>query len=420
MKSFRSLSSRQAGMIFFILLLGFMCSLSTLAQHSIQGKIIDAKSKEAIPGVNIRVNGTWAGTSTDASGNFYIELYENEHELMLSHLSYKNKLIDTRTQKRPLLIELEANEYSVGEVSVRAGSIQSITADKPLFVFDYEFYEDKLMVLANHNRNIFKPWLYLFNYQGDSITSLRLDKGSGLYKDCTDQVHLLSNRLIEQTYFDGQNIRLLYPYPIHMMDSILTPCYEQLSPNYYFHQYLYRNQVLIYYFLNAETSRDGILAIVQDSMKMVQAREEVRFASMGTYSWSDSVFADMIFYKPVYAPLYKIDNQLYIFDLTNGLVRQFNSDGQELEPMKISWHHDKYLRKEIIVDELQAKAYAHFQRNGISTLRSINLKNGELENTYKVPTLAFIEKIRINNGYIFFLYKATVNDSYKRLYKMKL
>jgi len=319
-----------------------------------------------------------------------------------------------------MLISLEAKNYDIGEVNVEAGRIIDLIEKKPLYVFDFEFYEGHLLLLANKYRSILNTRLYLMNYQGDTIASIDPGKGNALYKDCMDQVHLLSKRSIEQIYYDGADLLLPYSYPIQMLDSVLKPCSERLNATYFFYQYLYKNQVLIYYYFDAARHQDGVLTVVQDSLKMVQARDELRFSTMGDYSWSDSIFAAMVYYKPVFAPLHKIGSNLYLFDLTNGIIREYSSEGKEIAQHPVSWHKDASLKKEIFTDEFTGKAYAHFIKNGISTLRLINLQTGELRNSYKIPSFHFVEKIKINHDIIFFLYKDNVNDEYKKLFKMPI
>lgn len=395
-------------------------SLSVVSQTLLEGEIIDKSTGENLPGVHIRIQNSWDGTTSDKNGKFRIEYYENETEIIISHISYRTKIIKIGELKEPVIIELEQKSYDIGEVNVEEGRIVDLIEKKPLYVFDFEFYEGNLLLLANKYRRMVDTRLYLMNYQGDTITSIDPGKGNGLYKDCMDQVHLLSKKSIEQIFYDGKELLLPYSYPIQMLDSVLKPCSEHLSASYFFYQYLYKNQVLIYYYFNAANHQDGILTIVQDSAKMVQARDELRFSTMGDYSWSDSIFAAMIYYKPVFAPLHKIGSSLYLFDLTNGVIREYSSEGTEISMVTINWHKDPSLKKEIFTDEFTGKAYAHFIRNGITTLRQIDLKSGELRESYKIPELHFVEKIKINHNIIFFLYKDNVNDEYKKLYKMPI
>ncbi len=54
--------------IFFLL----TCSLIAQQVGNISGKVVDAKTGEALPGVNIILKGTYYGAATDINGKFRI------------------------------------------------------------------------------------------------------------------------------------------------------------------------------------------------------------------------------------------------------------------------------------------------------------------------------------------------------------
>ena len=57
---------------------------------TISGKIIDAKSSEPLPGVNILVKGTYYGTATGANGQFRItNIATGSYDVEISMIGYK-------------------------------------------------------------------------------------------------------------------------------------------------------------------------------------------------------------------------------------------------------------------------------------------------------------------------------------------
>lgn len=73
--------------------LSVLSALTTLAQTgTIQGVIKDVKTKEAIIGGTVRVDGTQLGASTDVEGNFTIaNVPSGTHKIIVSYISYKTK-----------------------------------------------------------------------------------------------------------------------------------------------------------------------------------------------------------------------------------------------------------------------------------------------------------------------------------------
>ena len=56
---------------------------------TIRGVVKDARTGEALPGVNIQVKGTLLGTSTDTDGAYFLELAPGDYTLVFSFIGYK-------------------------------------------------------------------------------------------------------------------------------------------------------------------------------------------------------------------------------------------------------------------------------------------------------------------------------------------
>jgi TonB-linked outer membrane protein, SusC/RagA family len=71
------------------LLLALFLSPSTQAQtsHTVKGKVTDSKG-EALRGVTVTVKGTTTGTSTDASGNYTLQVPNDQVTLVFSNIGY--------------------------------------------------------------------------------------------------------------------------------------------------------------------------------------------------------------------------------------------------------------------------------------------------------------------------------------------
>jgi len=91
------------------------CCASAFAQKlTVKGHITDAASKEAIPGVSVRIKGSSAGTATDANGQFTISATAND-QLMISYTGYKSLTI-TVGNRSSIDITLEKDINSLNEV----------------------------------------------------------------------------------------------------------------------------------------------------------------------------------------------------------------------------------------------------------------------------------------------------------------
>lgn len=108
-------------LLFFLLML----PLTALAQATLEGKVVDAKSKQSLPGVNVVVQGTQSGVSTDLDGNFKIGKLKKGDKLVFSFVGYKNQTITFDGQKSvTVTMEEEANTLQEVVVQVGYGSVK--------------------------------------------------------------------------------------------------------------------------------------------------------------------------------------------------------------------------------------------------------------------------------------------------------
>ena len=108
--------------LFYLLMINSVFSQDT---KSLQGRIIDSKSKEPLIGTNVIIKGTAQGSATNVDGEFFItDLSQSMVNLQVSYIGYKTKTISDIELKDGLnsdiVIELDADVISVTEVKVQA------------------------------------------------------------------------------------------------------------------------------------------------------------------------------------------------------------------------------------------------------------------------------------------------------------
>lgn len=94
--------------------------ISVLAQSSLSGSVLDSKSKQPIPGVNVVVQGSTNGTSTDFDGKFQLSNLKKGDKIVFSFIGYKNAIVNYESQKS-LTISLEEDANELKEVVVQTG-----------------------------------------------------------------------------------------------------------------------------------------------------------------------------------------------------------------------------------------------------------------------------------------------------------
>ena len=108
----------------FIWVLFFLigCSYAASAQRTVSGTVSDPAGNR-MPGVNVIVKGTSAGTSTDANGQYSISMGENETILVFSFIGFTTQEVDAGT-RTTVDITLAEDLQELGEVVVTALGVE--------------------------------------------------------------------------------------------------------------------------------------------------------------------------------------------------------------------------------------------------------------------------------------------------------
>ncbi len=75
--------------LLFMTLLIF--GVNAKAQQKIKGKVVDAQTSEALPGVNVVVANTTIGAVTNRDGKYEITVPANTDSLLFSYIGYLHK-----------------------------------------------------------------------------------------------------------------------------------------------------------------------------------------------------------------------------------------------------------------------------------------------------------------------------------------
>ena len=103
-------------LLFLFLLLPF----SILAQNSLSGVVVDKKSNQPLPGVNVTVQGASNGTSTDFDGKFQLAGLKSGDKIVFSFIGYTDQTITFSGQKS-VSVSLDEAANQLQEVVVQVG-----------------------------------------------------------------------------------------------------------------------------------------------------------------------------------------------------------------------------------------------------------------------------------------------------------
>ncbi|RTY96104.1 TonB-dependent receptor [Flavobacterium sp. GSN2] len=103
-----------------LLILVLLLPFSVLAQNIVGGTVLDKVSGQPIPGVNINVQGTNNGVSTDFDGKYQLSNVKRGDKIVFSYIGYTNTVV-TYVAQNSLNVSLEEDANQLKEVVIQVG-----------------------------------------------------------------------------------------------------------------------------------------------------------------------------------------------------------------------------------------------------------------------------------------------------------
>ena len=398
--------------------------------HFFYGKIIEQATGRAIANVNLSVARSHTATVTDKLGAFSLYVDSLPASLVVSSVGFETKTILLDETSFSLTLYLFRKASDLREVEIKATLNEPFFKDEHFAVLDYE-PDSNLIYLLIYKDRLSKAELICKSLTGDTVaTSAPFHfTPQKLFKDCLGIVHVLSHDSGFQVYRQGRQLHLIHPVGLKKFEDVLKNCVAATSQVIFFQKVTDHGLGVEYYGINRKTLLKQTISQVRDEKKMKMLRRNSDDAMM---LWSakppdsrdDFVtwnYVHKILYRPVKSSLYRIGSYICIFNTPDRQMEFYDSVGNfsyklalEAENIKDGrWTHD------ILADETSDLVYTTFLRNGICSLYRVDLNSGELK---KRLTLFhnYPEKIRVYNGWVYYLYNVPGEPDNKMLFRQKL
>lgn len=425
----------------------------------VTGVVWDKASGAPIENANITVKGTSRGSISNAMGKFRLKVNSLPFYLEISHVGFETKtLVFEHKPLQEVQVYLEQRSEPLSEVVITSQRIDTLFADRNYDVLDYELTERGILLLV-YKARLSRAELLLQDYAGKNQQRLQVlpMKPLALYKDCLNEVHILSREQSFQVAIDD-DLTLLPPYGIETFNEVLGGCNFKIGDKLYFEDFHFYDLIKRFYYIDASENAAHLLKEVRDEEKirfLSQNPENMAINSSMVESQllgsmrglkSDTAalnairnlttelrFNKMAFLSKIYAPVYSLDDSILLFNHPENKIEFYDTSNALLGTTDIDYHlagdkegkpgllyafakSSKWLQ-EVYVDEIKSKAYTLYQSmNGTRQLLEIDLKTGETEFRLSIP-FPYVQKIKIRNGQVFFIYKGYGEGQKKKLFR---
>lgn len=401
-----------------VFIMAGLCGLSPVDGQILNGRVKNSLTGEPISGATLMIKGTTIGTATGTDGLFSLSLSGVPAVLVVSHLSYKTLEIPFNIfPEGKIDITLEPGTHDLGAVEISSQRVKQMMMGKPWEILDYEFMDDKLLLLANMNGSMFKPCLILSDFQGDTLAHLDISRAEELYRDFEGAVYLVSVQSVLKIHYTDGVISLEDAGDRETFFNSYPAVVDLKQPWWIIKSYGRSGQKLDYVRYNEVDSNYTIFRTIAN-------QEAIGRASWGAYfdgTEADAHFARVIINRPVYAPMFRMDEELVLFNYYDRAIEFYNDREGEMQRMvDAPFMKDKHCREQILHDRVTGLFYVVFEKNGISSLHQIGLIDGSAEYVSDIPGFVYVENLQIRDGIAYFIYREKNLGEQKRLFRMVL
>lgn len=434
-------------MMYFVL----VCTLQLHGQKVLKVEVLDKNTLNSIPNVKLFIemgaDSTQSGLS-NPNGSLTIKIDDFPSGLLISaqHPLYEpafKKVGPLRANQDTFEIKLyltRLKEKLIQEVVLKSpGLPDTIFNSTEYSVSDFELLPDGKYILLAYPKRIGKESV-LFYFDGNVIISTRpvMDEiPIQLIKDFRDQVHLVCRDKvlgihIENTVLELTNISKNYFF------QYISPIVDSATNKLFFSNFNSDYPAFDYFSYDQVDSSYRKLLHIEDKLMMELYRSEIKWVDVRTRLWAKqkeldsgidaeiwvgaNYFTQSIYYKEVYAPLFKVGDSLYIFDYYHDCLTVFNALGDSIRSCNLFIHYNKNKtgwKREMIQDGSTDEIYSVFEKDGHSVLAKINLNNASIQSKFELH-FSYLEKIRINNSRAYYIYRPFESIQKKFLYREKL
>ena len=432
-------------LVIFLLLL---CPVAALSQYVVSGKVTD---QDGHPVSNTRVYfkaEPEQKVHTNKQGEFYIHHQALQYDsLRFDNVAYQTQYyyIGKRAEKRDFNDTIYIRVVMYDRVLM---NIDVFATQKPDTLFgtqsysveDFEFDKNGNLVLLTYEKNLQSgSVLKLIGADNEVLDNFYIDGDAiELQTDFRNNIHLVTEEKVYLILINSQR------FDVYLEDRdyffrYVVPVIDTVGHNIYFSNYAENYPAFDYYEFNRADSVYNCLLKIEDPLMMELYRSEFKYVDVRTKLWAHqkqletgidkeiwvgaTVFANSVYYTPLYAPLFKIGaDSILVFDHYADQLVLYRSGIGRVDSVSINYHKDARKsgwEQPLIQDEKNGKIYAIFSRNGYTYLHQINLTDGSIDKSFKLY-FKYVERIKIVNDEVFYVYRPFESIQKKYIYREHL
>lgn len=439
-----NVSYRQMRLLLYILSFLFLAQVQSQTL-TLRGYVFSEENQLPLTQVHVQLYNSTRFCQTNTKGYFECTVpVQPSYKLVFTHLGFTSQTKQFRLNDTGLIrITMKENPFLLPGVDVNAKVLPETLVGKPDYsILDFDFYEDHFILLTTGKRSGEKYQLKLSDYTGKIIYSTEIPEYAGtpqqFFRDYTGGNILICKDTLFKVDVMANTLYLWHLHSRQFQEQV-KPIKDSSNGQFYFSNEWPDFPLFNYYTLKNGDSVSRKLKTITDTelMKLynleyeyLPPRQKLEARRLASYYNTDktviaalmSGFTKSMFYSPLYAPLFTINDTICILDHHSNFLFHFNTDGTLTDSVAIAYHHPKRWqdwKRDVLKDETENKLYARFSRDGRQYLKQIDAHTGQINGIYKLQHHS-AERIKIKTGYVYYVYRPFESTQEKFLYRERI
>lgn len=425
-----------------LLFIGFiqLFGLFVYSQEVVVIGTVSNEQNQRVAGAEIELG--QAHVKTNAKGLFFLKAIAFPAQIHIKHSLYKDyfEVVRAPINRRDTLyldIFLEGKETELEEVTITSSGIIWAYQKKHTHLIDFALINQEMVLVCKENRKYF---LRRLDSLGKKIVDVQIKKNPiGLFEDCTGGTHLVYPDSIFEIKFIRNSIGMLSGHAYLQTMQILAPCVISSDHNFIMKRIGAHNKSVEYIKIDWNTKKPQLLYASIDRKEMRSLddfalendleiplsnpnskRRNQPITLTANQKWDNQQLYNQLLKKPLYAPVFEINDSIFIFDHFKDSASVFSLSGHYIRSFQISYHYFENWKSELLINEEKTNLYARYEIDGLVTLRQINPSTGKVMNLTVLEKHIHPTALQIRGNDVYYIYKHYLDNSIHYLYKQPL
>lgn len=431
----------------FIFLLCLVAGISSVGIGQgilVRGQVTDKQTGQPVVAANILLpDGT--GTYSGAEGNFEIRVPAFPVVLNVSHISYGKTVVKLdRDPGGLLIVELEELVSEIGEVQVSARKLRILTEKDDFTLQDFAFDSDYLWLIGYLNNQANQGRLWLANWFGDTISSVKVQNPERLFNDVFGSVHLVMKDSVHQLLAETGRILFSYSFERNDFFQTMAPIRAGFAGNLVYQTFLPEKQGLHTYFYSGIDQKPYFLSLTRDTCEEnsqlfdhLYGPGMVLMEALYSYDYKvrlealhaigrNKISSPGVVNRRVNVPVFSLNDTLFLVNLYKDSLLTFGPRGHLVRTVPINYHKDTFLfethyrKLQYLPDPVNHMLYLLQRKTTAWILTEFNPVTGKAGAQVPLPDFPGMSGITVNGKAVYFLYPEKKYPYYVRLFRYQL